>query len=701
MQSRPTKLNPTQQSAADHGLGPALVVAGPGTGKTTTLVGRFLSLIEAGVEPSRILATTFTRLAALQIKERVVAATGLPPRQIRVGTFHSVCFQLIKQFELHPNAMSREFVAQDMDIRKALKTMDVEWDEMEALMDSFSRFKDSMITPLQAIDKIDHKDKLSEYPYIAQMYGKYQEWLERHDRVDFGDLLNVCISAMRDDESLRSRIAGQFDHIMIDEYQDVNPAQVAFTDQLLFNHQNLWAVGDDDQAIYGWRGGRVEYMTEFGARYPDTSSIQLDTNYRSHSAIIDPSSTLISNNQDRLDKVFKSSFADPGASPTFQSSSSEQFEAIDICDRIESFIKSGVAPKDIAILIRNGFQAPVFESELMKRDIPFELRGSSPFWNLLEVRNLLQAVSILSEPKSQSASGQRPLPVFLYNKMTSYLERSRRLKFADGVVVLASGIEAAGPKGLNDEARAQRSLNISQAAKVAADFATPDEFLAFVESTRKVRSNAQKSTGEDKVVLSTIHQAKGLEWDNVFVPGLEDGVLPNQKAEDHEEERRLVYVAMTRTKGALFLSHAKQRNGKPSTPSPFLDEMEGRVPARAAYQATAKTYKPSPPTPSKTMMGEELESLVEALEDDDPRKRRRAIRAIGKSGHPDAIRHLTTGLSDSIAEVRTSAMYRIQELCPDKPRDAELIEKIQSQLENESSEVSRTAFKVLSQWGLN
>jgi len=700
MQSRPTRLNPAQQLAADHDLGPAVVIAGPGTGKTTTLVGRFLSLIEAGVEPSRILATTFTRLAALQIKERVVAATGLPPKQIRIGTFHSICFQLIKQFELHPSALSREFIAQEMDIRKALKTMDVEWDEMEGLMDAFSRFKDSMITPQQAIEKIDPKDKLSEYPYIAQMYGKYQDWLERHDQVDFGDLLNVCISAMRGSESLRSRIADQFDHIMVDEYQDVNPAQVAFTDLLLEKHMNLWAVGDDDQAIYGWRGGRVEYMTEFGARYPDSSSIQLDTNYRSGSAVIDPSSTLISNNQARLDKVFKSSVSDPGASPVFQSSSTEQFEAIDICDRIESFIEAGTLYKDIAILIRNGFQAPVFESELMKRDIPFELRGSSPFWNLLEVRNLLQASSLLSTADTRGGI-QRPLPVFLYNKMVPYLDRSRRLQFSDGIMVLASGVEAALPKGLNDEARAQRSLNINQAAKVAAEFQSAEEFLAFVDSTRSIRSKAQKSTGEDKVVLSTIHQAKGLEWEIVFVPGLEDGVLPNQKAEDHEEERRLAYVAMTRTIGQLFLSHAKQRNGKPSTLSPFLDEMKGRVPARAAHKATPKKYKPSPPAPSKTMMGEELESLVEALEDDDPRKRRRAIRAIGKSGHPDAIKYLTTGLSDSIAEVRTSAIYRIQELCPDKPGDTELIKRIQSQLEDESSEVSRTAFKVLSQWGLN
>ena len=611
-------LNPQQQEAVYHTEGPLLILAGAGSGKTRVLTHRIAYLIdEKGVNPWNILAITFTNKAASEMRERVDKIVGFGSESIWVSTFHSTCVRILRR-HIDRLGFDNRFAIYDTEDQKTLMkeicrklNIDTKIYKERSLLAQISHAKDELITPdemeLNAGGDFNKKK-------VAAVYREYQASLRKNNALDFDDLIVKTVELFQNCGDVLESYQERFKYIMVDEYQDTNTAQFELIRLLALKYQNLCVVGDDDQSIYKFRGANIYNILNFEHHFPDATVIKLEQNYRSTQNILDAANAVIANNQGRKEKRL---WTDNGAGDkiTFEqldtAAEEADFVARDIARRVR---KGEYQYKDCAILYRTNAQSRLFEERFITANIPYKIFGGVNFYARKEVKDLLAYLKTIDNGQDDLAVRRiinipkRGIGAASINKVALYAQE-QEISFYDALCVaeqvpglgkaatkirpfvlfiqsmkakakllsvadlLQEVIETTGyvreleAEG-TDEAEA-RIENIDELISKAVDYAEGEEaptLNGFLENVALVADIDSFDENSDYVVLMTLHSAKGLEFPNVYLAGLEDGLFPsymsitsdNSQAEI-EEERRLAYVGITRAKKNLTITSARVR----------------------------------------------------------------------------------------------------------------------------------------------
>lgn len=609
--------NKEQEEAIMHRDGPAMVLAGPGAGKTYVITNRVKALIdEYGVKPEQILVVTFSKAAAVEMKERFEMLTGGRRLPVRFGTFHSVFFQILR---LAYHYEVKDIATPALKYRFLEETLNETGygvdDKKEFLSDiekEISRVKGEGI-------EIDcYFSSACSAEIFQKMYRGYQEKLQRHRCLDFDDMVVYTYQLLKEREDIRRRWQAQFRYLLIDEFQDINRLQYETVCMLAEPENNLFIVGDDDQSIYGFRGAKPGIMLSFPKRFPDTKQIVLGVNYRCSDEIMKAAERLIGKNNERYEKHI---VANKGKEQPVHMKKCENLpdEAEKIVAQIQMYLKEGIAYQEMAVLFRTNMQMRLLAGKLMEHGVPFTMRENLP--NLFDTWMAKDIMCYL-----QLALGNRSREKFLKiaNRPVRYLSRTaftesevsfdklrayyavknqewmeeRIWNFEYDLKNLASLSPYAAihfiRKGIGyDEFLKtyadERNVNaddwfdvLDEMQEMARDKKSIPEFLSFVENygdtLEEIRQEQKKQQVKEEpgVSLMTMHASKGLEFPVVFVPTLNEDIVPYRKAVQEgnlEEERRMLYVAMTRAKTYLHLSFVKERFHKEAEPSPFLYEI--------------------------------------------------------------------------------------------------------------------------------
>ena len=603
--------NKSQQQAIRHKDGPMLVLAGPGSGKTAVITQRTKQLIEyENIDPSNILVITFTRAAAQEMKQRFLAATGEERTKVTFGTFHAIFFMVLKlayHFD-SGNIISEEQRYQFM--REILSYHHLEYrDEGEFIGDvltEISRVKNEQI-PLEHFYSSSCGEEI-----FRKIYREYDERLKRNRLIDFDDMLTYTYELFSQRKDILLAWQKKYRYILIDEFQDINQIQYDVIRMLALPERNLFAVGDDDQAIYGFRGADSELMLRFKKDFPDASQILLGVNYRSTSNIVTNSLKVIMHNTRRYEKELKAE-RKGGPCLHIQEVKDVNEEAEYIAGEIEKSIRSGTKAEDIAVLFRTHTDArPVVEA-LLARKLPFEMKEHLP--NLYEhfIAKDIQAyfrlamkcagrqdlLQVMNRPKRylsrDSLQGKRAsfeiLRDYYRDKdwMTDRIDQFEwDVKMMEKMTPYAAITYLRKRVGYDEylkEYCISRHLKITDLSEILSEleeaakpYETMEEWFSHIEEYTEALKKREtgRNTPEKGIRLMTIHAAKGLEFDTVFVIQANEGRIPYkkaEKAEEIEEERRLFYVAMTRAKNRLVFSYVKIKGGKEILPSRFVDEL--------------------------------------------------------------------------------------------------------------------------------
>lgn len=609
--------NKEQKEAIMHRDGPAMVLAGPGAGKTYVITNRVKALIdEYGVKPEQILVVTFSKAAAVEMKERFEMLTGGRRLPVRFGTFHSVFFQILR---LAYHYEVKDIATPALKYRFLEETLNETGygvdDKKEFLSDiekEISRVKGEGI-------EIDcYFSSACSAEIFQKMYRGYQEKLQRHRCLDFDDMVVYTYQLLKEREDIRRRWQAQFRYLLIDEFQDINRLQYETVCMLAEPENNLFIVGDDDQSIYGFRGAKPGIMLSFPKRFRDTKQIVLGVNYRCSDEIMKAAERLIGKNNERYEKHI---VANKGKEQPVHMKKCENLpdEAEKIVAQIQMYQKEGIAYQEMAVLFRTNMQMRLLAGKLMEHGVPFTMRENLP--NLFDTWMAKDIMCYL-----QLALGNRSREKFLKiaNRPVRYLSRTaftesevsfdklrayyavknqewmeeRIWNFEYDLKNLASLSPYAAihfiRKGIGyDEFLKtyadERNVNaddwfdvLDEMQEMARDKKSIPEFLSFVENygdtLEEIRQEQKKQQVKEEpgVSLMTMHASKGLEFPVVFVPTLNEDIVPYRKAVQEgnlEEERRMLYVAMTRAKTYLHLSFVKERFHKEAEPSPFLYEI--------------------------------------------------------------------------------------------------------------------------------
>lgn len=605
-------LNSEQIEAATHMDGPAVVFAGAGSGKTRVIAHRIAYLIDKKVPANRIFAVTFTNKAALELRQRIenISKYG---RFCLVSTFHSACVRFLRELASHLGFTSDFTIYDDEDSKTALKAV------LKDFSDKLS--KEDLPVFRQALSKVKtlgyipneiHENGLEhQFPVgFSQVYSRYQEYLASCNAMDFGDLLMNTLLLLRENEQVRKKLQSRFDYILVDEYQDTNTVQFEFLSYLSDQHKNLFVVGDDDQSIYSWRGAKPSHIINFEQFYPDAKRYLLSQNYRSTNNIIEAANGLISFNKYRASKKLWTD-SEKGEKIRFLREADSQIEALQICDQIKQNLD--VKPlKDTAIFYRTNSQSREIEESLTMQNIPYKLYGSLRFYERAEIKDIIgylrilvnrndnvslrriinvpprsigkQSLGLLEEQatidhcstyqallnyvlneKSRAAAKLKHF-IDLLEKLDSFLKSNPLVEVIDFIVQTTGYFEYVKKKF--PEKAEDKVQNIHELKNALANYLRQNEsgnLSDWLQSiTLMTNEGEQQATGH--VTLMTLHMAKGLEFDYVYITGLEQGILPHANAlnapnldESIEEERRLLYVGMTRAKKELQLSCAEVR----------------------------------------------------------------------------------------------------------------------------------------------
>ncbi|MBX3047146.1 MAG: UvrD-helicase domain-containing protein [Anaerolineales bacterium] len=628
-------LNPQQQQALHAGLGPVLVLAGPGSGKTRVLTHRIAHLIsDLGVNPYNILAVTFTNKAAKEMNSRVEALLGGRPRGLTLGTFHSICARLLRQ-EADNLPVSKNFVIYDADdqislVRQALKDLNVDEKMHRAggVHASISAAKNELALP-EDMPINSYRDEV-----VARVYQRYQQALMANNAVDFDDLLLWSARLLEDNPEVRKRYATRYEHILVDEFQDTNQAQYSLLKHLASVHRNIYVVGDTDQSIYRWRGADYRNVLRFEEDYPDAQVILLEQNYRSTQRILDAAMAVIDRNPHRTRKHL---FTDRGhgSKIIYQQTLNEEETGKFVVDTIATAIAArGARPGDFAVMYRTNAQSRLIEEAFLHANLPYKLVGAQRFYGRREIKDVLSYLRLVFNPNDEVSLGrvinvptrrigiksQAALrTIALQNKTTpgallmhmganpedpmfapiASLTAQAMTRFGQ-LLARWNELAQAGAEPMQlmdriltdvdyhgylmadgpDEEAQDRWDNVQELRRLAAEYAgkTLPEFL---ENIALVSDQDTIDESGDVPTLLTLHAAKGLEFSTVFITGLNDGTLPHQRAlddpEEMEEERRLFYVGITRAKDQLVLVHNMYRSSygyaEGTLPSRFLDDL--------------------------------------------------------------------------------------------------------------------------------
>jgi DNA helicase-2/ATP-dependent DNA helicase PcrA len=623
------ELNPDQLDAVVHTEGPLLVVAGAGSGKTRVLTHRIAHLIgECGVDPMRILAITFTNKASDEMRERIVALVGPIARKMWISTFHSACVRILRReaavigypssFSIYDQGDAQRltgYVIRDL-------ALDPKRFTPKGTHATISQLKNDLVFPADARARASNINE----PEAAEIYTEYQARLERAGAMDFDDLLTVTVRLFREHPDVLERYQDRFEHILVDEYQDTNGAQNELILALGARHRNVCVVGDSDQSIYRFRGADLRNILEFEAAFPDVTVIVLEQNYRSTQTILDAANAVIDNNSTRKPKHL---WTDQG-----HGSRIVRYHAEDEGDEArwvartltELHDSEGHRWGDMAIFYRTNAQSRVVEEALMRAGTPYKVVGGTRFYDRREIRDALSYLRAVVNPADE-VSVKRVLNVpkrgvgdttvarldaFARSEGLSFVEALRRADEAGVSGPAARGVTAfldlldeltelvpQGPapliqaaldsSGYLAELEAEHSVeaagrleNLGELVGSAREFADVAEFMEQVSLV----ADADEVDGDDsRVILMTLHTAKGLEYPVVFLIGAEEGIFPHIRAltepDELEEERRLAYVGITRARERLYISHAWSRSLFGSTqynpPSRFAEEIPAEL----------------------------------------------------------------------------------------------------------------------------
>ena len=605
------KLNTAQQKAVCHETGPMLVLAGPGSGKTTVLLCRISRLLERGLaKPQEILALTFSKAAAEEMKSRFENLNGASG--VSFGTFHSIFFRILRS----RYGWNVEQIFQEEERRNILRnSIEAEkWDipDLEEYISQFFSQLSLMNSELEQPNRFTPTGMPVEE--FRKLYRAYEGYKERHEKLDFDDMLTQCYQLLREDAAVREYWQRKYKFILVDEFQDVNQAQFACLQILAEKHQNLFVVGDDDQSIYAFRGARPDFLLHFPTLYPAAKKVTLNTNYRSTERIVNLAERVIGNNEVRFVKNMKG-IGEAGDKVTFFLAEDAAKEAAHIAEKIGRLLDEGMPLTEIAVIYRTNLQGGAFARELYKRGIPYDLRDNSG--NVYEhwVAKDLLAYLLLAENEESDSALRRILnkpkryigkdllaeaETMPYTLLRSFfvcpslkgwqeenlenlridLNQIRKRTPYDAVKYIRKVIgydeyleEFAAYRRTSAQVLQEIADEIMETAKDCADVRSFREQLERLSLQMKEQSR-KKGQKRNGVALMTMHGEKGLEFRAVFLPSLVEGIVPHEKGMDTvAEERRLFYVAMTRASEKLCLSAILQRYEKERKPSRFLAEM--------------------------------------------------------------------------------------------------------------------------------
>lgn len=600
-----------QTEAVTHGEGPCLVLAGPGSGKTLTIVNRMKYLIEElKVRPEEILVITFTKYAAAEMKNRFILLMENRRLPVTVGTFHGIYYGILKwAYRFGPqNILSEEEKYQL--IRHVVNHQDIEiFDEED--------FLDEMATEIGKVknNRMDieaYKSSKCDPAAFRNIYREYEAERKRVRKIDFDDMLVLCCELFQSRADILKMWQEKFKYILIDEFQDINQVQYDVIKMLASPENNLFAVGDDDQSIYGFRGADAKLMFQFQKDFPNAKQILLDINYRSTSNIVENALKVIANNELRFEKAIHAN-KERGASLHVQEVRDPVEEGRYVLDEIQGRIDAGIKPEDIAVLFRIHTDARPLVEGLMERKIPFQMREHMPniynhfiakdirtyFKMALGSRERQEFLQIMNRPKRyigrDSLSGKtvafEDLRRFYCDKdwMLDRVDQfewdlKMLVKMAPYAAIQYLRKRIGYDDFLREYAKERRVKNsdlfevLAELEEAARPYATLEEWFTHVEEYTNALKLREKKREEihDGVRLMTMHAAKGLEFDTVYIIEANEGQIPYKKAlkeQGVEEERRLFYVAMTRAKELLKISYVKNKNGKETSPSRFVDEL--------------------------------------------------------------------------------------------------------------------------------
>jgi len=601
------ELNPAQRKAVEHIDGTMLILAGAGSGKTKTLTARLAYLVgEVGIDPANTLTLTFTNKAASEMRER---ALKLMPTKVSypplLCTFHKFGLLFLK-FHIEKLGRSNTFVIIDSDDKKRLlrsiaKELKIDLN-ISFIASEISKYKNSLLTPEVVIQKAE----LTDYKKVAKIYALYQANIEENNLVDFDDLLMLTYKILDENDVLRKETSNRYKYIMVDEYQDTNELQFRLLEHLCSEHGNLCVVGDDDQSIYGWRGANIRNILEFADNFKNTKTVKLEINYRSTNPILKAANTLIEHNSTRLGKKLTSDKGE-GEDVKLLHSLDESMEAKAIAHQIHELLNKGADPDEIAVLYRINALSRSLEEGFSKEGLSFKLIGGMRFYERAEIKDIISYFRVLANPHDdfsliriinkpkrgigkasieklqkaafdthlslyeyieQSISGK--LPVVISKKVAVSLTKlvedikvlqeeivnslgnfitlfEERIKLKDHYAGMVDGFD--------------RILNIDEFYGYFRDAVIKNPDLTLDEFLNDISLQSdQDQIEEDAITIMSIHAAKGLEFEHLFVIGLEEEFFPLLgEGCNMEEERRLGYVAITRAKSDLTLCYVDSR----------------------------------------------------------------------------------------------------------------------------------------------
>ncbi len=618
-------LNEAQKCVVNAVSGPVLVLAGAGSGKTRALTHRIAYLIQQGfAQPDQLLAVTFTNKAAQEMRDRIGKLIGREAsNQALISTFHGLGARLLREQHKYLNRSASFSILDTTDserlIKEALASSGLsarDWSP-RFVLHSISAFKNEFLGPNDAM----REAKTDQANVMAETYKVYERLLHEHDAYDFDDLLIEPARLLQKSQEVRQFYQRRWRYLSVDEYQDTNPVQNSILHLLLNKEHNLCAVGDDYQAIYSWRGAKVDHILRFTQTFPNAKTIYLTQNYRSSGSILDVANKVISENKEQMHKELWTS-SSAGQPVSIMALQSDQAEADWVAQRVNDHIENGGSAGDWAILYRTNAQSRAFEESLMKQGLPYTIIGAVRFYERAEVKDALALLNLLVNPNHllalqrlarvllsgigpktvevlRSESKKRgltlrqimgdqsivsPRQYLAFQPLLRAYEKVGQIQDYAVKTVLETLLRTSGyhsylknlPDGLD------RLANIDELISVAATY---KDVRQFVDDTTLLTDQDNVKVGSNTVKCMTLHASKGLEFNNVVIGGCEEQLLPHHNSLESpaqiEEERRLLYVGMTRARKELYISYVRNRSlhGERliQTPSRFLSDLSSSI----------------------------------------------------------------------------------------------------------------------------
>jgi DNA helicase-2/ATP-dependent DNA helicase PcrA len=622
--SRYDKLTASQKEAVFHREGPLLVIAGPGSGKTRVITYRIAALIESGVSPHNICAITFTNKAAEEMRQRAISlgASG----GAHISTFHSLCVRILRRYGadagINPNFSIYDDSDQSGCMKQAIKDCELDTTNFSParMLDAISALKNRLIDA-ETFEK-EAEDFFSRM--LAKIYIHYQGILTERNAMDFDDLLMKTATLLQNNSDVCRQLGERFRFLLVDEYQDTNHAQYRIARTIVSGHNNICVTGDPDQSIYRWRGADIRNILAFEKDWPDATVVRLEENFRSSANILKAADKLISFNRNRKEK--KLIPVKPAGKDIAAAGFEDELEESEAVAReVKELIDEGTSPRDIAVFYRVNAMSRVLEEAFIKNKIPYQIVRGVEFYGRKEVRDMLAYLKVVVNPDDKTAllriinNPARGIGKTTIDKISEYADSQKisfyeALKKASHIVSLSEATKAkqavfismieqfkkdAGGKvaplmervfaesGLAESLKGEQNAieNVSEMISAAAQYDQQTEEPSLSDYLQQISLFSDVDsydTNNERTALMTLHCAKGLEFENVFIVGVEEGLLPHEKtdtndADDLEEERRLFFVGITRAKSSLHISYARYRTIRGqlmrTVPSQFLYEL--------------------------------------------------------------------------------------------------------------------------------